>query len=81
MRTRILLCSVAALAVAGCKSDILDVSNPNAPTQGEVLNTRAGVVALAVGLQARYADQLRDFISTSGLISDEFGAPTGAIQS
>ena len=81
MRTRILLCSVAALAVAGCKSDILDVSNPNAPTQGEVLNTRAGVVALAVGLQARYADQLRDFISTSGLISDEFGAPTGALQS
>lgn len=81
MRTRILLCSVAALAVAGCKSDILDVSNPNAPTQGEILNTRAGIVALAVGLQARYADGLRDYISTSGLISDEFGAPTGALQS
>lgn len=81
MRTRILLCSVAALAVAGCKSDILDVSNPNAPTQGVVLGTRAGVVAVAVGLQARYADGLRDFISTSGLISDEFGAPTGALQS
>jgi hypothetical protein len=81
MRIRILLCSVAALAVAGCKSDLLDVSNPNAPTQGVVLNTRAGIVAVAVGLQARYADGLRDFISTSGLISDEFGAPTGALQS
>lgn len=81
MRIRILLCSAAALALAGCKSDLLDVSNPNAPTQGEILNTRAGVVALAIGLQARYADGLRDFISTSGLISDEFGAPPGALQS
>jgi hypothetical protein len=81
MRIRILLCSVAALAVTGCKSDLLDVSNPNAPTQGNILGTRAGIVALAVGLQARYADGLRDFVSTGGLISDEFGAPTGALQS
>lgn len=81
MRKRILLCSVAALAVAGCQSDLLDVTNPNAPTQGNILNTRAGIVALTVGLQSRYADGLRDYISTSGLISDEFGAPTGALQS
>lgn len=81
MRIRILLCSVAALAVGGCTSDLLNVTNPNAPTQGEILNTRAGIVALSIGIQARYADALRDFISTSGLISDEFGAPTGALQS
>ncbi|HEV2642555.1 MAG TPA: hypothetical protein VGT98_07605, partial [Candidatus Elarobacter sp.] len=81
MRKRILLCSVAALVVAGCKSDLLDVTNPNAPTQGNILNTRAGIVALSVGLQARYADGMRDYVSTGGLISDEFGTPPGALQS
>lgn len=68
----------ALLGVAACN---LDQKNPNAPTGQTVLHTREGIVALAVGMQARYASGMSMFIAPSGTIADEIGAPAGSQQS
>ena len=68
----------AAATLAGCN---LDKTNPNAPDQGTIFASRDGIVALAVGLQGRYALGMGYFIYPSGLISDELGTPNGALKS
>lgn len=71
---------MAALAgmvlLSGCD---LERSNPNAPTQEAVLTSPDGIVALAVGVQARYGQSTADFIYSSGLVTDEFGAVSAAL--
>jgi hypothetical protein len=69
---------VAALSVTSCN---LDKNNPNAPTQDSIFGSRQGIVSLAIGLQARYGAGMSSFVFPGGLISDEFGAPAGALQS
>ena len=49
---------ITALSLAGCK---LDLTNPNGPTDAQVLNTRDGMITLSIGM--------RQFYSTSGLES------------
>ncbi|WP_223860899.1 RagB/SusD family nutrient uptake outer membrane protein [Spirosoma validum] len=49
---------IAALSMAGCK---LDITNPNGPTDAQVLTTRDGMITLSIGM--------RQFYSTSGLES------------
>ena len=44
--------AVSALALAGCS---LDLQNPNAPTEEQVTTSPDGVIALATGLQGRFA--------------------------
>lgn len=73
---RWLLAGVVILA--GCE---LDRTNPNAPTEGDVLSSREGIVALTVGLQGRFGAGMDDFMYPGGLITDELGAPTGALAS
>ncbi|MEP6508825.1 MAG: RagB/SusD family nutrient uptake outer membrane protein [Gemmatimonadales bacterium] len=68
----------AAAMLNGCN---LDKTNPNAPSQGTILSSRDGIVALAVGLQGRYATSMAYFIYPGGLISDELGTPIAALQS
>jgi hypothetical protein len=68
----------SAAMLAGCN---LDKTNPNAPSQGTILNSRDGIVALAVGLQGRYATGMAYYIYPGGLISDELGTPIAALQS
>jgi starch-binding outer membrane protein, SusD/RagB family len=68
----------ATLSVAACN---LDLTNPNAPTENEIFNTREGIVALAIGLQARYAAGMMDFVYPGGLITDELGATPAALPS
>src|SRR5688572_9457687 len=70
------LASFAALS--GCN---LDKTNPNAPSQETILTSRDGIVALAVGLQARFGSGMAAFMFPSGLISDELGTPNAALQS
>jgi hypothetical protein len=70
---------LAGLALAaGCS---LDKANPNAPTQDAIFTSRQGIVSLAIGVQARYGAGMSSFVFPGGLISDELGAPTGALQS
>ena len=74
--TSIALASLVTLS--GCD---LDRTNPNAPSQDAILASRQGIVALAVGLQARYGSGMSAFMFPGGLISDELGTPVGALQS
>ncbi|HEY3279147.1 MAG TPA: RagB/SusD family nutrient uptake outer membrane protein [Gemmatimonadales bacterium] len=68
----------ATIAVTACH---LDLTNPNAPTEKEVFGTREGIIALTVGLQARYAAGMMDFIFPGGLVTDELGATQAALAS
>lgn len=73
-----LLGFVAVVSIAGCN---LDKTNPNAPTQSAIFGSRQGIVSLAIGLQARYGSGMSSFVFPGGLISDELGTPSGALQS
>jgi hypothetical protein len=68
----------ATIAAAGCN---LDLTNPNAPTDKEAFGTREGIIALTVGLQARHAAGMMDFIFPGGLETDELGATPAALPS
>ncbi len=78
MRVKLSCLVVAAMALTACN---LDFTNPNAPTEKEILNTREGIVALSIGLQARYGAGMMDFIYPGGLITDELGATAAALPS
>jgi hypothetical protein len=79
MRTRFSVAAVVgATLLTACN---LDLNNPNTPTEKDVLTTREGIVALAIGLQARYGAGMVDFMFPVGLLTDELGATPGALQS
>jgi hypothetical protein len=68
---------VGALAVTACD---LDLTDPNNPTEADVLETISGVLQVAVGLQAEYGNELVDPIYVPALIADEVGAGGGTFQ-
>ena len=79
---RTALCRSIAIAMAivipsACD---LDITNPNAAPEGEVLSTVAGIRALAIGMQGNFGDALEEAIYIPGLISNELGN-TNATQS
>lgn len=59
-----------SLPTAACE---LDVQNPNALPEEEVLTTPDGILALAVGMQDLFADNIDDFIQGPALATDEWG--------
>jgi starch-binding outer membrane protein, SusD/RagB family len=69
--------AAALLTLAGCG---LDVSNPNAATEEDVLATAAGLRALAIGMQGRLGNALEEGIYIPALVSGELGN-TNATQS
>ena len=66
-----------ALGAAACS---LDVTNPNAATEGEVLTTPAGLKAVTIGLQGRVGNAVEESVWIPGLVSGELGN-TNASQS
>jgi hypothetical protein len=66
----------AAGALAGCD---LDENNPNAPTAEATLTSPDGIIAVAVGLQSRYAAGYGNLIYDAGLLTDELGATAQAL--
>ena len=56
----------------------LDTTNPNAPTQETVVANAEGLMALGVGLQARFGSSTGVLIYAAGLVTDELGAITTA---
>jgi len=78
MRTRLPLWLAGTTLVTACN---LDLTNPTAPTEQDILTTREGIVALAVGLQARYGAGMADFVYPGGLVTDELGATLAALPS
>lgn len=61
----------ASLGLAACD---LDTTNPNAPTQETVVANVEGLMALGVGLQARFGTSTGNFIYSAGLLTQELGA-------
>jgi hypothetical protein len=61
----------SSLGLAACD---LDTTNPNAPTQETVVSDVEGLMALGVGLQARFGTSTGNFIYSAGLLTMELGA-------
>jgi hypothetical protein len=68
--------ALAAALLAGCN---LDLQNPNSPTAEQVTTSPDGVIALATGLQGRFATSYGNFAYMSGLVTDEFAAVSAAL--
>jgi len=68
---------VGALALTACD---LDLTDPNNPTETEVVGSISGVLQIAVGLQAEYGNEIVDPIMVAALVSDEVGAGGGTFQ-
>jgi starch-binding outer membrane protein, SusD/RagB family len=66
----------AAITVVACN---LDLQNPNQPTEGQVTSSPDGVIALATGLQGRFAQSYGNFAYMAGLATDEFASTTAAL--
>lgn len=70
------LAAVAALSLTGCN---LTLENPNAPTEPQVTTETDGVIALATGLQGRFATSYGSFAYMAGLVTDEFASVSAAL--
>lgn len=77
MRSTALAAALLVLA-GGCN---LDLENPNQPTEGQVTTTVEGVIALATGLQARFAQSYGSFAYMAGLVTDEFASASASLVS
>lgn len=66
----------ALLALGACN---LDLQNPNSPTEEQVTTSADGVIALATGLQARFATSYHAYAYTAGLVTDEFASVSAAL--
>ncbi len=73
---RKLTVAAAVVSVAGCN---LDLQNPNSPTEDQVTTSPDGVIALATGLQGRFAQSYGSFAYMAGLVTDEFASTTAAL--
>jgi hypothetical protein len=74
MKKLLIYILLLSVAIAGCKKDY---SNPNEPTDTEVLNSPDGIIKLIVGIKQRYAVNVTaaatiyQSISSAGLSSGE----------
>lgn len=67
---------VAAISLGACN---LDLQNPNSPTEAQVTTNVDGVIALATGLQSRFATSYGNYAYTAGLVTDEFASTSAAL--
>ncbi len=70
------LCAAAGLGLAACD---LDLVNPNAPSEEEVLTSTDLFLTTAVGIQSQYADNVLAFVRAPALATDEWGTQTRAL--
>lgn len=64
------------VGVTGCD---LDLANPNAPTEQEVLTDENGILALAVAMQSQYAGSVITYVRAPALVTDEWGTASRAL--
>ncbi len=70
---------VVALAATSLGACSLDLQSPNAPTESQVTSSPEGVIALATGLQGRFAASYFNYAYMAGLVTDEFAATSAAL--
>ena len=78
MRTSIMRTGIAAAALLPLACS-LDLENPNQPTETQVTTSVEGVIALATGLQGRFAASYGNFAYMAGLVTDEFASTSAAL--
>src|SRR3954469_14698417 len=66
----------AALSLGACS---LDLQNPNSPTEGQVTTSADDVIALARGLQGRFAQSYGNYACMAGLVTDETASTAAAL--
>ena len=71
--------AVAAASLVSLGACSLDLQNPNSPTEDQVTSSVDGVIALATGLQSRFATSYGNFAYMGGLVTDEFSATSAAL--
>jgi starch-binding outer membrane protein, SusD/RagB family len=74
--TRSTIALSSALLAGACS---LDLENPNQPTETQVTTTVDGVIALATGLQSRFATSYGNFAYMAGLVTDEFASTSASL--
>src|SRR3954464_6747003 len=75
-RTCAVAVAAASIGITGCS---LDLQNPNSPTESQVTTSVDGVIALATGLQGRFAVSYGNFAYMAGLVTDEFASTSAAL--
>src|SRR4029079_17144153 len=75
-RTCAVAVAAASIGIVGCS---LDLQNPNSPTEPQVTTSVDGVIALATGLQGRFATSYGNFAYMAGLVTDEFASTSAAL--
>jgi hypothetical protein len=70
--------ALAASVLTACD---LDVTNPNALTEEQVITTVDGTIALAVGMQGQFAQCFEDYVVPPALVTDEWGTRTRSLLS
>lgn len=78
-RMRIRFGATALALTLGLTACELELANPNAPTEEEVLTDLDGVIALGVGVQDQYASEVDTYVRGSALVSDEWGLKTAGL--
>jgi starch-binding outer membrane protein, SusD/RagB family len=76
---RLLRLSAVAVATVTLGACSLDLQNPNSPTAEQVTTSPDGVIALATGLQGRFATSYGNFAYMAGLVTDEFASVSAAL--
>lgn len=70
--------AICLLIAGGCD---LNVDNPNALDEDTVFTTDQGLLALVVGMQDRFAENVDGFVQGSALVTDEWGTGTRSLSS
>ncbi|HEX2203552.1 MAG TPA: hypothetical protein VHG91_09655, partial [Longimicrobium sp.] len=73
-----LVALAAVLALSACD---LDLTNPNALSEEDVLRTANGIISLSVGVQKQYATSVAEWVRAPALVTDEWGTNTGSLTS
>src|SRR5678815_4483732 len=79
MRMKIQRAAAFAIAAGAAGACTLNLENPNAPTEAQVTTSVDGVIALATGLQGRFATSYGNFAYMAGLVTDEFASTSAAL--
>jgi starch-binding outer membrane protein, SusD/RagB family len=70
--------ALIAVTMTACN---LDLTNPNQPTEEQVLSSSEGIIALGVGMQGQFAQAIDEYIQAPALVTDEWGTKTKSLLS
>jgi len=79
MKSKILFLSFALLLIAGLWGCSLDQTNPNAPTEADVLTTADGLKALAIGMQAQYGEVVNEVVEASNFCARQYATMPSSV--